>query len=384
MAQAMTSLPKTRVTILPGKRVIECRGTPSEQRGIIETFALCNGQLRPIVVFDNGLRRFSGLDVLTVEPQPENAIITPLPQVTTTEPKNLAAQCLENALFHKDRKSLWQSIQECGVSDCALHEAWVKSFGKGSHGDAPVPWSAGSLGNIYFAVELADFYKRGTALLEWVRQVCELGWPLATGDRVIDQVTGKLGRVRRVTRNLVSIQWDDGRWTMELWEAIAIGRIAVHRPELQVAPTIILPVQLPLPTIAAPSLEANGSAIPEVAPTVSPILEASQLFGKDLDQLQRERQRILDSGPVAPPNCWIEKCKVSGCNFVEVFWRSPKLIFTSRESGEPCKRQYIGAWGGAKHQEAIAAQERRKQLKLVDRLIRQHQGRQKRAGAIAA
>jgi hypothetical protein len=99
-------------------------------------------------------------------------------------------------------------------------------------------------------------------------------------------------------------------------------------------------------------------------------VDKAEALHDEMARLEQERDRLKAEGSIALPGCWIETGVVKGRQFRQAWWRSQQAMFPSkRVSGEMVKTCYIGEEGGAEHQEAIAARERRNRLKWVDRRL---------------
>jgi hypothetical protein len=96
-----------------------------------------------------------------------------------------------------------------------------------------------------------------------------------------------------------------------------------------------------------------------------------------LATLEQQRDSIRNSGPIAPPNVWIEYGKCNKRKFRQAYYRSTKPIFPAKrqsslaksESGL-VKRLYIGEENSAAVKAAGDAIARRNQLDVISREIR--------------
>jgi hypothetical protein len=92
-----------------------------------------------------------------------------------------------------------------------------------------------------------------------------------------------------------------------------------------------------------------------------------------LRTLEQQHEQLLLSGWILPEGCWIETGQVKGKKFRQAWLRASQPIFPSRRSrgngNGKVKSCYLGKEGGDKHREAIAAKERRDELKRLKKQI---------------
>lgn len=101
------------------------------------------------------------------------------------------------------------------------------------------------------------------------------------------------------------------------------------------------------------------------------ISEGKTQLQSQLIQLERERDLILNDGPIAEKGTWIETCKVTQRKgWRQAMWKADKPLFRSkRQRGDSqalCKTQYIGKVGSLRHQQAKQAFQRRRRLTKIE------------------